>query len=439
MRFSSLGLMKCPYCGSNLEVKGVVEERGDELVSGIIKCDCNEFPVVESILTLKTNSINKQIIELIENKKMAEATIRSLWSEYFERINYLPPINSKLGWILGTILSRLSRTQIEHKYKTLYKTYTDKKVSFCGLLGNDMFGTYLKHRLSTESLWSLFPFLPLFKKKGSRILDLCCGTGHGSYILSNYVEPHQLFCAEYSFRNLYLTRKYFVKNAECICLDANYPLPFNDDVFSSILLSDAFFLIASRFSLAREMERTLLPEGFLLLLHLHNSLLTNPGGGYPLTPKGWSRLFSFGQLKSKTMPEREIIKDFLLQNKLDLTKEYDENNLNSSNAVILLATSDESLFATYDRVDSDFLRVKNNLVINPIYEIKENGTKILLERTAFGCSLGELYPFAEKYLPISYEFDKESVNRRRVRISNSAEVEALMKKFILINLPENYL
>lgn len=444
MRISNLVFLKCPYCGSNLEVKEIVEEKGGEMLSGIVKCECTEFPVLESILTLKTNPIYKQIIELIEKRKIAEATIRCIWNEYFERMNCLPPVNSKIGWMLSSILSRISRIESKSKYKRLYRKYTDNSVSFCNLLDVDafgMFGHYAKHRFSMGSLWLIYPFLPLFKKKNLRILDLSCGTGHGSYILSNYVAPHELFCADFSFQNLYLTRKYFVKKGEFICLDANYPLPFTDKIFSSILFSDAYFLITSRSSLAREMERILNPDGFLLLSHLHNSLFDNPGGGggYPMTPKGWRRLFNFGKPLVKAMPERTVVEDFLVHNKLELAKEYDENSLNSSNAIDLLITSDVSLFTTYGKVNDDFLSVKKNLVINPIYEVKEGKTRTLLERPALEDSLGEFYPLAEKYMPCSYEFDKESVSGRRVRITNPAELEALMKQFILINVPENYL
>jgi len=53
-----------------------------------------------------------------------------------------------------------------------------------------------------------------------------------------------------------------------------------------------------------------------------------------------------------------------------------------------------------------------------------------------GTSFGLL---TEKYLPKKYEMGKEFVSGRKVHISDLEKAEDMMKRFIIINVPENYL
>lgn len=445
MRFPFLRFLKCPYCGSDFRVEVVIKKKEDELINGCVKCECSEFPVLEGILLLNEKSLNRQIIELIKERRVEEAAIRVLGYDSFELINSLerfslfpPPVPLKISRTLGQILSRLAKSRAERKYGRLYKRYSDKNIPFYDLLGKGVFETYLKHRFSAESFWSIYPFLPILRKKQERLLDLNCGTGHASFVISQSIRQRQLCCADYSFTHLYLARKYFAQNAEFVCLDANLPLPFKDGTFSSILISDAVHYVHSHFSLAHEMERILSPDGLLLLLHVHNSLTNNRAAGYPLTPKAWGNLFRAGKLEINVLPEKNVVENFLFHNKLDLVEEYTEDTLNSSNAIILLATLDKSLLTTYDKVNRDFLSAKSNLVINPIYEMTEKEDQILLERPLHEYSLGDSYPISEKYLPKNHKMYKESISGRQIRISDLEKVEDLMKKFIIINVPEKY-
>jgi SAM-dependent methyltransferase len=445
MRFPFLRFLECPYCGSDFRVEVVIEKKEDELINGCVECECSEFPVLEGISILNEKSLNRQIIELIKERRVEEAVIRYLGCDSFELINSLeraslfpPPVPSKISRALGQILSRLAKSRAERKYGRLYKRYSDKNIAFYDLLGEGAFETYLKHRFSAESFWSLYPFLPLLKKRQGRLLDLNCGTGHTSFVISQSVRPQQLCCADLSFKHLYLARKYFAQNAEFVCLDANHPLPFKNGTFSSILMSDAVHYVHSHVSLAHEMERILSPDGLLLLLHVHNSLTNNRSAGYPLTPKAWANLFRAGKLEVKVLPERKVVENFLFHNKLDLLEKHTEATLNSSNAIILLATSDKSLLTTYDNVNRDFLNAKSNLIVNPIYEMTEKEDQVLLERPLHEYSLGDSYPTSEKYLPKKHKMRKESLSGRQIRISDLEQAEDLMRKFIIINVPEKY-
>jgi SAM-dependent methyltransferase len=323
---------------------------------------------------------------------------------------------------------------VNHSSTRKYKRYPNKNLSFCEVLGNGSFEIYLKHRFSSQTFWSLYPFIPLLRRKRKRILDVCCGAGHASFVISKYVNPDELICVDGEFKSLYLAKKYF-SGAEFINIDANYQLPFKDNIFSSILMMDAFHYVDARALLAKEFERVLDKEGMLLLLHLHNALVENVAAGKPLSPSTWRGLFD---LTVKALPEKSIIEDFILRGRLDLSKRYSEKELNSSDAIIMIGGVDSDCF---DGIWEDTLEIKENLIINPIYKMKEEGDKILLEREFPSEFFRREYPLTEKYLPKKCEINKKFVKGRSVRVSGSDEIEIedLMRKFVVINVPEKYM
>ena len=377
LKTASLELLNCPYCGSNLSIKHTIEQEYEKIIAGSVKCDCSEYPILEGILILKDYALNEQVIELLEVGKKEEAIIRYLGSDSFEALNTfeksisLPhPFPQKISHILGQSTSRLAKLMIEPRYKRLFKIYSDETLSFYDSMGNDRYSTYFKQRFSSESLWSVYPFVPLLIKKKERILDLSCGAGHASFILDKYVKPKEHFATDYSFRNLFLAKKFFAPNAEFICIDANQALPFKEGTFSSILMLDAFHCIRSRASLAREMKRTLCNSGLLLVLHNHNPLTYNLGGEFSVPTRNLYEVFADRSLIVKIVPENKILNDFLFRDVINLGKKFDAKQLDHSNATILVATSDESIFTKHYVLDH-FLSAENNLIINPIYEIEK--------------------------------------------------------------------
>lgn len=445
MKLESLKLMKCPYCGADFNPGEIYREKDGEIIDGYITCECNEFPILEGILILKVSPLNKYLVKFLRDGNVNEAMELSLenFGERVCEVNSFLRSRGICGQALGAVLSGV----VKIKAKRRYKRYSDENLSFHSLLGKGESDIYLKNRFSAETFWSLYPLIPLLKENRERVLDLSCGTGHSSFALSTYVKPQQLVCADYAFSHLYLTKKYFAKDATFICLDANYSLPFKDGIFSSLLMLDAFHYIQGRASLAREMERVISPQqGLLLLLHLHNSLNYNLGAGQPLPPAGWAN--SFQQLPVKLLPEKNVVEDFILENKLDLTKEYSEADLNSSNALTIIGTRDKSVLHTHQEVWNNLLGNKSNLIINPIYSMERKLDRVILRRKFPSESFRKEYPLTERYLPEVCTINgkvAEAVNGRTLDTASTEfserdlfHIEDLMRKFVVINAPQNY-
>ena len=434
MRREFLKLMKCPYCGSDIEIEEVYEENGREITNGIVKCECGEYPILQGILNLKINPLSKHALELLKEGKPKEALILLLGPNVegiWELTDFLQAKQPR------RFFRKIILTFVSIWAKHDSKKYFKEELSFYDLLGKNPNQAYFKHRFSAETLWSVYPFVPLLKRNRKRILDLGCGRGHASFVISTYVEPEELVCADHTFKSLYLVRKYFAKDAQFICLDANYPLPFKNNAFDSVFMLDAFHYVDARALLAKEFERVLNQEGMLLLLHLHNALVENVAAGKPLSPSAWKGLFN---RDVTTLPEKRVVEDFVLRDRLDLSKEYSEEVLNSSDAILMIAGV---CLERFEGVWKDILKIKikENLIINPIYKMKEEWDKILLEREFPSESFRKEYPLSEKYLPERCEIDKRFVNGRSVCVSDEDEIEIedLMRKFVVINVPEKYI
>jgi len=283
------------------------------------------------------------------------------------------------------------------------------------------------------------------KNKKKNILDFACGTGHSSYVISIYLEPEELVCADISFRFLFFLKKFFVEDAYCVCLDANNYLPFKEEHFDTIHTIDSFHYINEKKRLSREFERIIDPNGLLMLSHLHNSLQYNPGAGYPLRPQEWMSLFE--TIYPIAIPETSIIEDFIFHDKLDLEKHYSIDELNSSKAISITGSRRKSYDGLYKNIWEYIIKKKVNLIINPIYKIKNKNKNIILKRQFPSEFYRINYPITENYLPEKYVINCKISNYIKNRTlylneldkNDILEIDDMMKRYIIINVPEKYI
>ena len=74
-----------------------------------------------------------------------------------------------------------------------------------------------------------------------------------------------------------------------------------------------------------------------------------------------------------------------------------------------------------------------------MYKMKEEGDKILLEREFPSEPFRREYTLTKKYLPKKCVIDKRFVNGRSVCVSDTDEIEDLIRKIVVINVPEDYI
>src|SRR5574340_1573165 len=175
MRKSLPAMLRCPLCGADLRIGNVYEETADALIHGSLNCECDTYPVCQGILILKNSPVKKYMLQFLEQGAFQEAALFAMANyadDTCRLLNYLDSF--KAG---GKIRKGALRTVTAY-FHARYGKYLADKNSFLEVLGNGAYDQYLKHRFSSQTFWSLYPFIPLIRNQGGNILEACCGSGH---------------------------------------------------------------------------------------------------------------------------------------------------------------------------------------------------------------------------------------------------------------------
>ena len=437
MRTSFLAQLSCPECSSPLQADLVLEGNAEEITAGTVRCQCSQYPIVAGILVFQRDSGTKVITSLLNRGKVTESlnilTDTRPDRFTFKGISYLERSGAPIpltGYKLLMKLLRVgSRPISECEGATFVKTIDS--------LGWGYWAEYLKYRFSSPSFVGAVTLAQLIQPSTKPTLDLGCGTGHSAYALSARVPEDTLVCADVIFIHLYLAKKFFVNNAQFICLDANRRLPFRDGFFSNVTSVDGFHWVRSSQELAQELTRILQAEGILLLPHLHNRMVYE-GIGYPLSPEEYSSLF--GALEPRLLPESKIVEDFTKEGSIDLSGSNAYDVLNKCDTISLVASRNQGIFKRYGGQDDALLKSSRRLTVNPMYRVETVGDKYLLELNKISDEFQAEYPLLHSYLPDHIQIEKEMLDQvlRHEAISNLPEIRKLVRDFVLIDTPKNY-
>ncbi|UCE73420.1 MAG: class I SAM-dependent methyltransferase [Methanomassiliicoccales archaeon] len=451
MRRDFLKRLICPDCKSDFDMGEIYTKTNTEIINGIVRCDCSEYPIIDGILIYKKPFFHERmsstayLVTLMRTNRLEDAISLPHKDQKLEKslLNMHDSI-SALGGFKKPLYPILHL--LRWKKRQTYRRLTSDLTFFdlMDILEPNNWGEYLKHRFSSQTFWSLYPFIPLIERKNEMVLDLGCGAGHGSFILSKYIKPENLVCADENYTMLYLAKKYMAKGANFICLDANNPLPFSDDAFSSIFIMDLFHFVYNRALLAKEFERMLKNGGLLLLLHLHNILQNNVSQGLALSPQAWQGLLP--RVKISVLPENPLIEDFMMRYELDLTKKYQDEEINGSYAISIVGSTDEELLGKFENLNLYIEKHMQNPILNPIYEKNRKNNEILLKRTTPNDIFFKESPLSLRFLPEKYsvpiEISKALEDRKFGKLvvspKHKKKLDEMIRRFIVIDTPKEY-
>lgn len=439
MELSTLQKLHCPYCTAGFQITKAINADNKDVINGIVSCNCGDNPIVEGILVL--NIMNQQLLEHVLSDIIGSAPEKAL-------CRLLSPMRTRDRLLISLLAQgRIIPGKVASKIDSSLECYHGNKVANCNSFSKIIdtsgvdkgYGAYLKYRFSSASFIASIPLILTMNDFDGDILDIGCGTGQAAFIISQLYPERRLTLADFSFVNLYLTKRFCAPNSEFICLDANNPLPFGDKSFKTIFSMDAIHYVYSKGQLMREIFRISSDDYIAIFSHLHNKYGKDPAKGFALGAEGWKKLVPF--LHGRMFSEGEIFENFFKENKLDLANDFSIEDSEDINAFSVVATSREDVFRVYKDIGDLFFNTQRHLIISPLYKILDREDKIILKKwhpsDYFQSENKVLYSALPETVVLGKELWRE-IKEAHISEANKGKVIELMKKFILINTPQNY-
>lgn len=406
MNRALLSRLRCAYCGTRFAFTAPSCPLNEKTTTGLLACECGVFPVVEDIPVLYRCPEGELAAALLEEGNAGSA----------------------LEALLG--LDELAAPAFR---RMLAGGPTFRRA--LEILAPDAEGTYLFYRFSDPTFRATRALAAAVARETSGpILDLCGGAGHLTRTLGWAGGGAPVLLADFSYWKLWLAKRFVAPTCQPVCCDAALPLPLSDEPFALLLCSDAFHYVAAKRTLAGEMVRLAGEKGILLLPHVHSALGENPSAGYPLSPAAYRALFH--GLNPRLFSDRALAQAAARGEPLDLAAGQSDHDLAGAPALVIAASRDERAFRLYpqfERVDGEGV-----LAVNPLYEVAARDGGLLLALHFPSDAYEREFGACRAYLPEEVRLAPAQVERLQAGCLD-AELECLLERGVLLDLPEAYL
>ena len=419
MHDTLLDLLRCPFCGTRLSLveNDALRRRGVVVESGVLGCECCAFPIVAGIPVLIADDAARDAIHALEADRH-DAALFALLGLHGDRAERL-------------------RALLACRAAATYREALD-------ILSPDAEGAYFLYRFSDPTFMTAEALVRALGRTpetvAGPVLDLCGGSGHLTRVLaglgrpdSSTAVPHDTVVADLHFWKLWLATRFTAPGCAAVCCDGEAPLPFTRDLFSMVVLADAFPYIWHKRLCADEMMRVARPDGVVLMPHLHSALGDNVSAGDTLTPGGYQRLFAPHQ--PRLFSDARLLEEVLEHQVVDLAHGLSPRELGTESALTLVACPRAGCFHHFEVPDP--MEVRGELVVNPLYGVEHrNGTSILTLRFPTAEYAAE-FGACRRYLPDTVTVDANLTGRVDPAMLG-ARYEDLRRRRVLIDAPPRY-
>jgi uncharacterized protein YbaR (Trm112 family) len=412
MNIAALDWLRCPFCGTRLDlVDGQATVRqGDEIIAGVLGCQCCAFPIVDGIPVLIADDTTRTGMHQLEAGE-SEAALFTL-----------------LG--LDDARAEAFRAFLR---RGLGATYRDG----LAILSVDAEAQYFVYRFSDPTFLvaqALLRALGTHPRLTRRTIDLCGGSGHLTRVLGA-LSPGRNVLADVYFWKLWLAKHFTAPQCEPVCCDANHPLPFAGGVFSMVICSDAFPYIWHKRLLAGEMTRLAGDDGAVVMPHLHSALGENFTAGMTLTPRAYVDLFEGHG--PRLFRDSALLDGLLDADVVDLSHDSPPESLAGEAALALITSPDPGVFRRYDVPVPPAAPQGDTVVVNPLYraEFKDGVSTLTLVFPTD--EYAAEFAAARRYLPDTVRV-RADVTKPFDPLALGSDAAELKRRLVLLDVPRLY-
>ena len=413
-----LQILRCPYCGTALEIveNDALVIDGAEVLRGALGCECCAYPVLDGIPVLIADDDTRRALHALEDGRPDDALLD----------------------LLGGGHDEAGRERLTEIFGGGGATYREALELLC----DDAEGTYLLHRFADPTYVTMEALLRAVAQAEwpleGRVLDLCGGAGHVTRVLRSLQAEagHRssgVLVADLYFWKLWLARRFVSPGVQAICCNADTPLPFARDTFSTVLLADAFPYIWHKRLAVGEMMRLVGPDGLVVMPHLHSSEGDNHSAGDTLTPGAYQGLFEGREVR--LFSDTALFDDVVERHVVDLTLDRTPEQLGSEASFTLVSTERSDLFDSYEVRPAR--EVTGALIVNPLYRIDADGSVSTLTLHFPTPEYEDEFGMCRRYLPesLAMQVDLNGAITPELFGSNYQELRDCR---VLLDAPEAY-
>ena len=387
MHETLLDLLRCPFCGTRLALveNDALVRRGAVVELGVLGCECCAFPIVAGVPVLIADEATRDALHALEADQHEAAlfTLLGLDGERAERF--------------GALLVR----DAEATYREALE-----------ILSPDAEGAYFLYRFSDPTFLTAEALVRAVRQHDAivpgPVLDLCGGSGHLTRVLAGLGPPdpsaaHDTVVADLHFWKLWLATRFTARGCAAVCCDAGAPLPFTRDLFSMVVLADAFPYIWQKRLCADEMMRVTRPDGIVVMPHLHSALGDNFSAGDTLSPLAYQDLCA--PYHPRLFSDAELFEGVLAHRVVDLSRDLSPAELGDEPALTLVAGRPAGLFRR--RAVPDTLCVAGEIRVNPLYRVERRDGRSVLTLTFPTREYEAEFGACRRYLPDTVTVDAD--------------------------------
>jgi uncharacterized protein YbaR (Trm112 family) len=350
MHISSFDILRCPYCGSRLDLvaSSFYEKDGDEIRTGVLGCQCCVFPVIDGIPVLHLQPHATLAKDLVEQRKPVEAR-RAMFG-----LDEAPGAAERVDALIAST----------------HATYRDIVEAF----GEHLEGGYFLYRFADPTFIVGHALVRAVAgtvlRGGGRAVDVCGGSGHLTRSLMGLGSETPVL-ADLYYAKVWLGRRFTAPGCEPVCCDGNSPMPFARGAFRFAMCSDAFMYIWTKRQFVLDLLRVIdgTNPAAAMISHTHNQCTWTPSHGQPLTPDGYRNLFE--TLKPHVFGESGLFADVVSGGPLDLSRVDSEQTLEAEQALAIIASTDPKVLAPHP-LEPPPERPIGEFRVNPLY-VAEHG------------------------------------------------------------------
>jgi uncharacterized protein YbaR (Trm112 family) len=416
MLIETLEVLRCPYCGGHLDLVDSLFHRttSTEIHDGILGCHCCIFPLVDGI----------PVLHVLPDSTIARDHLQAGRPDLARRAMFGLDDDAQAEAFDAVASSDTA-------------TYRDTVEA----LGPNFEGGYFLYRFSDPTYivaQAVARAVAATVLGGSRrAIDICGGSGHVTRTLLDLSELPPVL-ADLYVAKVWLARRFTAPGCEPVCCDGNAPMPFARGAFGFAMCTDAFMYIWTKRQFVGEMERLVenggaSQPGAVLIGHTHNERTWSPSHGQPLSPEGYADLFE--TIEPRLFGEANLFADVVAGGPLDLTRRDDQQTLDGSPALTIVASRHPGVFTRHALTKP--AEVSGELRINPLYALETEGDGVRLQLAFPNDEYADEYGACRQYLPETLTIDRATVDALSSGRVTGDLIELVRRK-VIVDLPKRY-